>query len=424
MSARGSMPDNRFSVGSGFDLQGKFSRAAVFAKKCIKPAAIVGGILLGGTALGTSMLGTTIGAALGFGLGCVILSQTSNTLIDNAKELGARNGISPLLMGTLLGCATSFPELAVSVGAIVQGAPELGIGNVIGSNIANIGLILGLTAAVRALPEQKGLSWKFNVKAMAASTALFGAQLLLGGSMMPVAGVAMIGALGYYLYQSYQLQKADAASAPAPQQKEVVSGITEGSNTKNLLWGAAGLAGLVFSAGFLVSSATVLATGLGVNPALVGAFAVAVGTSLPELVVNIKSVLRGETDMALGNILGSNVFNTLMVGGALALAGTVIPADFSARSLLGVLNLGGFLLSGGLLAKSMLQSEGGISKKMGVAMLSLYGVFTFASARVADSPEASRPAGKPAAVRTVEAVSQPPLLLPAPSFAPSFAVQP
>lgn len=422
MSAKGTMPDSGFSSGNGNGLtpSGVFNRAAGFLKKHIKPAAIIGGILLGGTALGTAMLGTTLGAALGFGIGCAILSQTSNTLIDNSKEMGDRLGMSPLLMGTLLGCATSFPELAVSLGAISQGAAELGIGNVVGSNIANVGLILGLTAAIRPLPEQQGVSWKFNTKAMAASTALFGAQLLLGGTMMPVMGAAMIGALGYYLYQSYQLQKIDAASAPAPQKAATSGDEGKSSTATNLLWAAGGLAGLVFSANFLVSSATVLATGLGVNPALVGAFAVAVGTSLPELVVNIKSVLRGETDMALGNILGSNVFNTLMVGGALAMAGTAIPADFSARSLLGVLNLGGFLLSGGLLARSMLQSEGGISRKMGAAMLGLYGVFAFASANVADSPAAPQPAEKTAVVQVADAVIPPQL----PSSAPSFAVQP
>jgi len=375
-------------------LKSHFSTAGRFIKedKGIQPGAIAMGILLGTTALATPLLGSALGAAGAMAVGMYLLMKTSDTVVNNMAVLGKKMGIAPMTLGIGLGLLTSLPELLVSGGAIMQGNPAIGIGNIAGSNIANILLILGATAAIRKI-EGKGNSWKFNAAVMGVSTLAFGAQMAMG-ALNPFVGAAMIGGLGLYLWQSYkrgqkdmpteeEKQAAADAKAQAIQNGEAVA--EEPNEAKLPTWmnislGLAGVAGLVGAASFLVASATAFGIAAGVSPVLVGVLGVAIGTSLPELTVNIKAALKGETDMAVGNILGSNVFNLLMIGGIVSLTGVEVPADLNPReTLMGFVNTATFGASALLAWGAMKLNKGGITRKQGVAGVALYAAYTTAT---------------------------------------------
>lgn len=384
-----------------------FNLMAHVRQNKMEAVAIGTAALLGTTALTTPIMATTLGA-LGLMAGSFyLLLKTSDVVVNNASAIGKKVGIPPLLLGLGLGAITSLPELFVSVGAAMNGTPELGIGNIVGSNIANILLILGATAAIRPIVS-KGASWRFNTLAMAGATAVMGVGLT-AGVLSPIAGIGMLAIAGAYMYGSYKAEKADelrervkAAVMPQPDEKKAPEAVEQTSLDRlptwmNALWGAAGVGGLIASADLLINSATVSATTLGVSPALVGALAIAVGTSLPELAVNIKAAFKGESAMAVGNILGSNIFNILMVGGAVGLAGATVPPEFGPTTSYGLLNMLAFGGSAALLTTALLKGKGELKRWHGLTGLGLYAAFTGASIMMAG----------PAPVEEAKVITQP-----------------
>lgn len=384
--------------------------------KGLQPINITMGILLGTTALATPLLGTAIGAAGAMAAGMYLLMKTSDTVVNNVAVLGKKMGIAPMTLGIGLGLLTSLPELLVSGGAIMKGEPAIGIGNVVGSNIANLFLILGATAAIKKI-EGKGTSWKFNAAAMGISTAAFGAQMALG-ALNPFIGAAMLGGLGLYIWQSYKRGQKDMENEPekpAKQASNATANAEAAENSKesklptwmNIALGVAGVAGLVGAAGFLVASATAFGIAAGVSPALVGVLGLAIGTSLPELTVNVKAALKGETDMAMGNILGSNVFNLLMIGGIVSLTGVAVPPDLNPTStLMGLVNTAAFGLSALATWGVMKMNKGGVNRKHGIIGLGLYAAFTAASVALGTGgadPAATAAATPPAVETTITA---------------------
>jgi cation:H+ antiporter len=399
-----------------------FATAGRFVKedKGIQPGAIAMGILLGTTALATPLLGSALGAAGAMAVGMYLLMKTSDTVVNNMAVLGKKMGIAPMTLGIGLGLLTSLPELLVSGGAIMQGNPAIGIGNIAGSNIANILLILGATAAIRKI-EGKGNSWKFNAAVMGVSTAAFATQMALG-ALNPFVGAAMLGGLGLYMWQSYKRGQKDmptaeeqqaAADAKAQAAQNGETAAEEPSESKLPTWmnislGLAGVAGLVGAASFLVASATAFGIAAGVSPALVGVLGVAIGTSLPELTVNIKAALKGETDMAIGNVLGSNVFNLLMIGGIVSLTGAEVPADLNPReTLMGFVNTAAFGVSALLAWGAMKLNNGGITRKQGVAGVALYAAYTTATVMLGTA-DPSAAAGAATTATTATPVPPPP----------------
>jgi len=349
----------------------------------MQPLGIGGAVLLGTTALATPMLASTIGAAA-VALGSIyLLTKTSDVVVNNVSALGKKWGINPLVLGIGLGIVTSLPELAVSIGSIMAGVPDMAIGNIIGSNIANTCLVLGAAAAIKPI-NSKGTSWKFNAAVMGGTTALFATQMAMG-ALNPIMGAAMLGGLGFYMWKAIKAGKKDeelglSADAPADDGEDDEAE-QKMSKWFNMAWGAAGVAGLVTSANLLVGSGSALAIGLGVAPALVGALGIAIGTSLPELVVSVKAARAGKSEMALGNVLGSNIFNVMMVGGAVALAGTAVPLAFGLGSALGLLNIGAFVGAAALSGAAMFlnKKKGSIKRWQGGVGLGLYAAFTAAS---------------------------------------------
>lgn len=412
-------------------LSKKFNQLAAYLKhdKGIQPGSILTSIVLATTAVATPILTTALGATAALFGGLYLLSKTSDTVLNNSRAIGSKMGINPMALGIVLGVLTSMPELFVSMGAMISGNPGIGIGNIVGSNIANILLILGGTAAVKKI-NIKGVDWKFNAMAMGAATLLFGAQMVMG-FLSPVVGTLLIAGAAAYIWKSVkdvkkQAQKtaAEAAASPPSTDSQPAASVLENnlkpglSNTTttastasnatdtsedkenklpkwaNLALGGAGLLGLLGAASFVVSSAVALGAALNISAAVVGLLAVAVGTSLPEIMVSLKAAKKGDSALAVGNILGSNFFNFAIIGGILSMTGAPMPDDFSVKAgLQGVFNAAAVAGSAALAIGALKSRKESISRLRGVAGLCLYAAFTVATFLMGkkDVPEKTTP---------------------------------
>ncbi|MDH1557399.1 calcium/sodium antiporter [Pseudomonas chengduensis] len=256
--------------------------------------------------------------------GLVLLVAGAEVLVRGAAKLAAQFGIPPLIIGlTVVAFGTSAPETAVSVQAALDGSGDLAIGNVVGSNIANVLLILGMTALVAPLIVSRQLI-RLDVPIMiGASLVTFG--LAWDGELSRFDGALLFaGVLAYTGFLIYSARK-DKGSDDDEFAKEF--GLDEAP--KPYAWAInlgliiAGLVLLVVGSNFLVEGAVTLARALGISELVIGLTVVAVGTSLPELATSILAAIKGERDIAVGNIVGSNIFNLLCV---LGLASMVAPA--------------------------------------------------------------------------------------------------
>jgi cation:H+ antiporter len=248
--------------------------------------------------------------------GLALLTGGAEGLVRGAASLARQVGLSPLVIGlTVVALGTSAPELVVSVGAALRGNGGLAIGNVVGSNIANIGLILGVSALMAALRVQAQVI-RFDMPILSAVTLGMGV-LLLDGQVGRVDGTILV--IGLITYVALSIRWARAEPAAIVQDE-----FDEGLPSQNrwwvdLLFVGAGLAGLVGGAELLVGGAVTFATLLNVDRVLIGLTVVAVGTSLPELATSLVAAWRGEGDIAVGNAVGSCIFNLLGILGVTAL---------------------------------------------------------------------------------------------------------
>ncbi|QOD94255.1 calcium/sodium antiporter [Chryseoglobus sp. 28M-23] len=266
--------------------------------------------------------------------GLVLLIVGGEALVRGAASIATRIGMSPLIVGLIVvSAATSAPELAVTVGSVISGEPGLAVGNVIGSNIVNILLILGLSALVMPLLIKRQLV-RFDIPVMVGLSILLVA-VSLDGQIGLLDGVLLLAGLVVHAVLSILIGRREvrvgaegAGTAPIP---------TPGSPTPvwlSLLLLVVGIGLLVLGSQLLVTGAVSIATGLGVSSLVVGLTVVAIGTSLPELATSIIAVRRGERDMAVGNIVGSNIFNIGMVLGLPAIIfGEGIPVPAAAIAL-------------------------------------------------------------------------------------------
>ncbi|MBU1250770.1 MAG: calcium/sodium antiporter [Actinobacteria bacterium] len=266
--------------------------------------------------------------------GLVLLIAGGEALVRGASSIATRIGMSPLIVGLIVvSAATSAPELAVTVGAVVSGEPGLAVGNVIGSNIVNILLILGLSALVMPLLIKRQLV-RFDIPVMVGLSVLLVA-VSLDGQIGLLDGVLLLAGLVVHAVLSILIGRREvrvgaegAGTAPIP---------TPGKPVPvwlSLLLLVVGIGLLVLGSQLLVTGAVSIATGLGVSSLVVGLTVVAIGTSLPELATSIIAVRRGERDMAVGNIVGSNIFNIGMVLGLPAIIfGEGIPVPAAAIAL-------------------------------------------------------------------------------------------
>ncbi|MCF6336952.1 MAG: calcium/sodium antiporter [Gammaproteobacteria bacterium] len=264
--------------------------------------------------------------------GLVFLVWSAERFVHGAAGLARNLGVSPLIIGmTIMGFGTSAPEMLVSGMAASSGNPGMGIGNALGSNIANIALVLGATALIMPLTVDSGiLRREFPV--LFAATLLAGA-LMLDGELGVLDGTILLGSTALLIFWMIWLGKrSQSAPSGAPAtasladpltgefEREVPTSLSTG---QAVFWAVLGLVALVLSSRLLVWGAVGIAQDLGVSDLVIGLTIIAIGTSLPELAASVMSALKGEDDMAVGNIIGSNMFNLLAV---LALPGLIAPS--------------------------------------------------------------------------------------------------
>lgn len=247
---------------------------------------------------------------LALSLGLVVLVYAADWFVDGASAIARNFGVSPLLIGlTIVGLGTSAPEIMVSFLASFQGNAGLAVGNAIGSNIANMGLILGATALISPLAFHSGLLKRELPVLMLISTACY---VLAIDGLSVVDGVLMLLGLVAFLYWLIRTAMTERKNDILAQEVEAEVPETM-SNNKAWLFFWLGLIGLLISSKVLVWAAVNIAQAMGVSDLVIGLTIVALGTSLPELAASIGSVLKGEDDLAVGNVIGSNVYNLLAV---------------------------------------------------------------------------------------------------------------
>jgi cation:H+ antiporter len=299
-------------------------------------------------------------------LGLVVLVFAADWFVDGASAIARNFGISPLLIGlTIVSLGTSAPEIMVSSLASFQGNPGLAIGNAIGSNIANMGLILGVTALLAPLAFHSRLLKRELPVLMLISIACY---VLAFDGLSVFDGVLMLLGLVAFLYWLIRTAMAEHKSDILT--KEVEAEVPETMpNNKAWIFFVLGLLGLLISSKVLVWAAVNIAHAMGVSDLVIGLTIVALGTSLPELAASIGSVLKGEDDLAVGNVIGSNAYNLLAVFSLPALIApgpvdvTVISRDFPVLlAFTGVL----FILGVGL------SRAGNINRWEGGGLLSAY----------------------------------------------------
>jgi cation:H+ antiporter len=309
------------------------------------------------------------------GLGLVILLLAGDALVKGAVNLSLRVGMPALIVSlTIVAFGTSAPELLISVNAVLENKPGLALGNVVGSNTANILLVLGVPALLAGL-HTSGCKCQKTFLFMIAATVLFIA-LAFRGVFDFTAGLILLAALAFVLLdafrdaQNHRREVAAMALAAEGREEEEV----EGADPDMPWWQIGmflvlGLIGLPLGADLLVDNASIIAKSFGVSDAVIGLTLVALGTSLPELATTVMAALRKQADVALGNVIGSNMFNLLAIIGITSLVGQ-IPVD------------PGFLrfdlwvmLAASLLLIPFVFLKHDIGKRWGIALTSLYLIY-------------------------------------------------
>lgn len=256
--------------------------------------------------------------------GVIFLGIGANRFVVGAGAAARNLGIPPLVIGmAVLGFATSLPEMIVAAIAAFHGRPEVGIGSALGSNISNIGLVLGTTALISPVVVQsKVLKREFPMLLVVTIIAFF---LLMDDNLSRANGTLLfVGFILLFIWLVWEgLRKKDEPDAMS---SEVTAEIPTGMPTwRAVVWIIVGLSLLIISSQMLVDGAVVIAEYFGLSELVIGLTVVAFGTSLPELATSITSALKGEHDLALGNVIGSNMFNLL---GVMALPGLIAPGPF------------------------------------------------------------------------------------------------
>lgn len=262
------------------------------------------------------------------GLGLIILLLAGDVLVKGAVNLSLRLGIPALIVSlTVVAFGTSAPELLISVKSVLDGVPGLALGNVVGSNTANVLLILGIPALLFGLDA--GSDTRRSFLFMIGGTLLF-ILLAFTGPFTWISGLVLLAVLGAILFdaaRSAQAHRREANGAPAPVEADALEEADPDMPWWKIgLYLALGLVGLPLGADLLVDSSVAIAQAYGVSDTVIGLTLVAIGTSLPELATTVMAALRRHSDVALGNVIGSNMFNLLGIIGVAALVGP-IPVD-------------------------------------------------------------------------------------------------
>ena len=258
-------------------------------------------------------------------LGFVLLIKGADFLVDGASSIAKRFGISALVIGlTIVAFGTSAPELVVNIFASLQGNTDIAIGNILGSNIANILLILGVSATIFPLAVKRGTTWKeipLSLLAVVVLALLVNDQFIDGSlpsGLTRIDGFVLLSFFIVFLYYTFGISKAF--------EDENQTDTREKSLLVSIFMILGGLFGLTLGGKWIVDSAVTIASSLGVSQAVIGLTVVAVGTSLPELATSAVAAYRKNADIAVGNIVGSNIFNIFWI---LGISAIISPLPFS-----------------------------------------------------------------------------------------------
>lgn len=249
--------------------------------------------------------------------GLVFLAAGAEGLVRGSSALALRLGVTPLVVGlTVVAFGTGSPELFVSVEAAYRGDSGIALGNVIGSNISNVALILGLSALARPMKVRSELIRR-EMPLMIAVTLLL-CLLLLDGTLSRVEGLGLAVASIAYTAFAYLSARRDRSAVVAEEFEEALTGPRRAAWV-DVAFVVAGFAALLIGARLLLGGATVIAERFGVSQIVIGLTIVAIGTSLPELATSVVASVRGEADVAFGNVIGSNILNILLILGVAAM---------------------------------------------------------------------------------------------------------
>ncbi|MDY6879275.1 MAG: calcium/sodium antiporter [Desulfatiglans sp.] len=306
-----------------------------------------------------------------FAVGLVFLIKGADFLVEGASAIARRFKISDLVIGlTVVAFGTSTPELFVNVISSVKGNSEIAIGNVLGSNISNIFLILGISSIIYPLTVTKGTVWKeipFSLLATFVLGVLANDQLIdhsEASSLTRIDGLVFLSFFIIFLYYSFGIAKSIEGMHDHISRKE--HGLL-----KSCLLVVAGLAGLSLGGKWIVDGAVYMALKLGMSESLIGLTIVAVGTSLPELATSAMAAYRRNVEIAVGNVVGSNIFNIFFV---LGVSSTIKPLPFTPKN---NIDIGMVILAGLLLFFSMFTGKKRTLERWeGCVFVVVYGIYT------------------------------------------------
>ena len=301
-------------------------------------------------------------------IGFIMLIKGADILVDGASAIAKKLRISEIIIGlTIVSIGTSMPELFVSTSSALQGLSDISVGNVIGSNICNLLLILGLSAIIHPVKFQKE-TIKIENPMLIILSIIFLVICNINQDVSRVEGIILIGLfIGFLIYTIIMAQK----SKDEVILQLALDEVKKISYTKNILLIILGIAVLKLGGDFVVENAKAVATALNISEKIIGLTIVAIGTSLPELVTSVTAAIKGDSDIAIGNIIGSNIFNMLLIVG---LSAVIHPITYNITYNLQmiILFIGMFLM----LIFPFIKPKDELSRKNGLILVLLYIFYT------------------------------------------------
>ncbi|MBX2897527.1 MAG: calcium/sodium antiporter [Cyclobacteriaceae bacterium] len=306
-----------------------------------------------------------------FVLGFIFLIKGADLLVAGASAIGRKFRISEMVIGlTIVSFGTSLPELLVTMISSVNGKPEMGLGNILGSNIANILIILGVAALVRPLPIPRDtyfIEIPFSILAALLMGFLANANIFNSGNSTIGRQEGFIMLYFFILFMVYVF-----VSTRTRKTEPDKSSLIQKPLLQSIGLIVVGIVGLYFGGGWVVDGATEMARTFGVSQGVIGLTVIAIGTSLPELVTSAVAAYKGNTDMAVGNAIGSNIFNLLWIVGITSVITPIPFTDHSNQDILMVL-----ISSSVLIAAVIIGKRPGISRWEGLFFLLVYATYLF-----------------------------------------------
>ena len=300
-------------------------------------------------------------------IGFFFLIKGADLFVDGAASIARKFNIPSMVIGlTIVAMGTSAPEAAVSITSSLAGQNDMSVANVVGSNFFNILMVLGVSAIIAKLPVQKNTIKKDTPFLLIVSVLLL--IFAFDKNISRIEGIIFLVIFVYFLYTTVKSAKNTEESTSLSDNEIAVSDNDIPANTpmfKTIILSLIGIAGIIFGGDMVVDSATSIATMFGMSANLVGLTIVAVGTSLPEFVTSIVAIKKGETEIAIGNVIGSNVFNILLV---LGLATAIFPIAISTFALMDIV----FMVAITILLYLFIKKDNCLVKKHGFIFIILY----------------------------------------------------